>query len=168
MKKLNVITKTDIYLENYNYVKVEYKKVETYNFYLRFIKKNFTPCIDCQTSIKTLLYESNILYSLDNLKVSLYQQYADNILDYSFFFNFIMHDLSKEGFNHEWTPCSKCQSIIRNIMLNIDELFIGNKDYLPPVELSMQYIVDGNSFIELENRPAIPQELNFLRSKPFI
>ena len=80
-----------------NYVKLKYRKIEEYSFYLRFLGEWFTPCETCQRRIKKLLLES-------------------------------------------------------------DDLILGNRSYKPPVEFRRRLVTDDDSYETLEERPATPED----------
>jgi len=79
------------------YVKVKYRQVEEFSFWLRFIRRWFTPCPECQRRLKQLLLEA-------------------------------------------------------------DDMILGNKEYEPPVEFRRRLVTDDDSYETLEERPATPED----------
>ena len=53
-----------------------------------------------------------------------------------------------------FTPCDKCQVELNRIIYNAQRLYLGNKSYEPPIELSRNWEIDDNSWVELERREA--------------
>ena len=53
-----------------------------------------------------------------------------------------------------FTPCLECQNALYDLIYNADKLYLGNKSYEPAIELSRQWDVGDNSWIELEKREA--------------
>lgn len=51
-----------------------------------------------------------------------------------------------------FTPCNECQKQINDLIYNSSSLYLGNKSYEPPVELSRQWDTDEESWVELEKR----------------
>lgn len=60
-----------------------------------------------------------------------------------------------------FTPCDECQKILNNTIYNAPALYLGNKSYEPPVELSRQWVTDEASWVEIEKRK--PTEDDFKR-----
>jgi hypothetical protein len=161
MKQINIKTYVEEQLDGElpNYAKVQHKEIETYSFFLRFIKQKFEPCSKCQAEVKTVLYESDINFHPERMAVALYQQMVNGKRAFTFGFGFVSNGLSI----FEWKPCKECQKEIAAILDDISELFIGNVEYMPPVELSMRYVVDEKSWVDLEKRPATPEEKERLK-----
>lgn len=65
---------------------------------------------------------------------------------YRFYLRFI-----KEYFK----PCNECQKELHRLITKADYLYLGNKSYEPPVELSRHWEIIEKSWVETERRPAI-------------
>jgi len=62
-------------------------------------------------------------------------------------------------FINKWfTPCKECQRKLKELILNAEDMILGNKDYEPPVELRRRIVTDDNSWITLEERPATEKD----------
>jgi len=162
MKKINIKTIEEERLEDElpNYVKIQHREIETYSFFLRFIKKKFVPCKKCQPKLKTVLFESDINWHPERMAVALYQQMADDKRTFTFGLGFVSNGLSI----YEWKPCKECQAEISSLLDDATELFVGNSEYMPPVELSMKYELDEQSWKEVEKRPATEEEKERLKN----
>lgn len=92
---------------------VYYKKKQrlTWQFYLRIVKKWFTPCDKCQENFDNY-WKPNILFAKT-------REVIKDIL-------------------RKWT-CSQCYDKIRKLIKD-GEVILGNKDYEPPVELQRRWI----------------------------
>jgi len=64
---------------------------------------------------------------------------------YRFYLRFI-----KEHFK----PCDECQRKLNDLIYNAKSLYLGNKSYEPPIELSRSWDIDDDSWEELEKREA--------------
>ena len=53
-----------------------------------------------------------------------------------------------------FAPCKECQKVLNDLIYNAEQLYLGNKSYEPPVELSRQWDIDDNSWVDLEKRKA--------------
>ena len=51
-------------------------------------------------------------------------------------------------------PCGECQKELYENTIGSDNLYLGNKDYDPPIELSRDWVIDDESWVELERRQA--------------
>ena len=51
-------------------------------------------------------------------------------------------------------PCGECQKDLYEKTMGSDQLYIGNKDYDPPVELSRDWVIDDDSWVELDRHKA--------------
>jgi hypothetical protein len=161
MQKIKVKTIEEEQLDGElpNYVRVEHKEIETYSFFLRFIKQKFTPCNACQPTLKTVLFESDINWHPARMSVALYQQIVDGVRTFTFGLEFVSNGLSI----FEWKPCKSCQKEIADILDSANNLFIGNEEYMPPVELSMKYELDEQSWRDIEKRLATLEEKERLK-----
>jgi len=54
--------------------------------------------------------------------------------------------------------CPKCVKELNNLILNADNLIIGNKDYVQPIELQRRYEIDDDSWKEIERRQPTKEE----------
>ena len=135
------------------YVKSQDYKVESYGFYIRIIHEQFHPCEKCQLEIKEILETSNIYYHKDRTHVSLNQQVRDNKRAFSF----DLHFITPSVFPFVWKPCKKCQGELNKLFDEAEELTIGNKDYLEPVELWRKFI-NSDNWKTIEERPSTAEE----------
>ena len=71
------------------------------------------------------------------------------IEEYSFYLRFL----------GKWfTPCEECQRRIKKLMLESDDMILGNRSYEPPVEFRRRLVTDDNSYQTLEERPATEED----------
>ena len=103
----------------------EFKQVLTWQFYIRAVKRWFTPCNDCQKSIE-VKYEAEIMGGL--------------IPAYNF---------QNEIFGH--FLCKSCKEKMKKEMLKDNEVIFGNIDYEPFLELSRKWIDDDDYFKEISD-----------------
>jgi uncharacterized protein with PIN domain len=137
------------------YTKNETEKIETYGFFLRFIRAQFEPCEDCQTEILKILKTNPLNLSKETTHISFHQCIvSENTgeIYYQFGFPFLVST------NQKWTPCQKCQKILADLMNNAEQLHIGNNEFAEPVELWMKYVLDEDHWKEVERRPSTPEE----------
>jgi len=106
-----------------------------YGFWLRFISEHFVPCTLCQEKLDELLRSNdweispetmNVVLSIKKESAVFYLKWIDNCC---------------------YVPCSECQKKIINLIRNISRqdasnLHIGNKDYQPPIELWIDWVMD--------------------------
>ena len=64
---------------------------------------------------------------------------------YKFYLRFI---------SERFCPCDECQEKLHKLVTKADHLYLGNKSYEPPVELSRLWELDDDSWVETERRPA--------------
>lgn len=62
---------------------------------------------------------------------------------YKFYLRFI---------SEHFTPCDDCQKKLNDLIYNAESLYLGNKSYDPPIELSRSWEIDDDTWIELEKR----------------
>jgi hypothetical protein len=71
------------------------------------------------------------------------------IEEYSFYLRFI----------GKWfTPCKECQQKLKELLLNSEDMILGNKSYEPPIEFRRRIVTDDYSWITLEERPATEED----------
>jgi len=74
---------------------------------------------------------------------------GERVENYGFWLRFIS----------EWFhPCDKCQQELSNLLINANQMIIGNKDYAQPIELKRGFDIDDNSWKEVERRPATKKD----------
>ena len=130
---------SDVKFENYYicYECANQKNVEqlTYGLYLRFMKKHFIPCENCQKEVYNMLLTSDWRLNSD-YPIELYiRQDSDYPIE-----TYVRDETEKSVIvylkftNKKWMLCKACSMLIIDYIAK-EELIIGNKDYVPPVEL---------------------------------
>lgn len=135
------------------YVKVKFRKVEQWAFYLRFVSQWFTPCIKDQLKLKELIFNTELKLSINSTTITFAQVITSNKIQYQF----IMPFISTLPF-YEFTPCLDCQKQLSQILNESTLLTIGNKDYEHPVELNRKNEDDDKSFETVEKHKATVKE----------
>jgi hypothetical protein len=146
------------------YVKSIAQKREAYGFFIRVIHEHFEPCLSCQIEIKTILFNKGFILHRARNHISLEQSIIKGDRVYEFGLHFVEQDTI---FPFTWKPCPKCQRIIAGLFNNAEQLTIGNKDYLEPVELWMKFEIDDNSWKIVEERASTPEEQEQLKDSWF-
>lgn len=142
-------------MENGNYVKVKYRKVEQYAFFMRFVHEWFHPCVVDQLKLKKLFNTNEIRIYPSNAKIGFSQ--AVNKKGNNFIYSFILPFISALPF-YEFTPCKDCQKEISEILRTANSITISNKEYEYPVEFNMRYEYDDGSFETIIDRPPTAEE----------
>lgn len=103
---------------------VDFKEIQTYGFWIRFIKEHFIPCDKCQDRLHRLLYRSGTWYINDgNMGVDL------AIFGGQCYFS--VRWMQKAVY---FTPCPECAKKLKELVL-YKKLCIGNKETEPAIEL---------------------------------
>lgn len=145
---------------NKDYVRDETQKIETYGFFLRFIREQFEPCEDCQTEVLQMLRTKPLNFSAETMHISFHQCLVSeetNEIYFEFGFPFLVAMIQR------WTPCPKCQQTLTNLIENAEQLHIGNNEFAEPVELWMKYALDEDHWKEVERRSSTPEEQESLK-----
>lgn len=151
--------------ETKKYVKSETKKIEQYGFFIRLIHEHFIPCQKCQLEIKTILQTKNLYFHRERNHVILSQFVSyEGKRTYEFELPFV----AQEGlYPFTWKSCLKCQKEVAKLFDEADQITIGNKDYLEPVELWMKFEIDDNAWKTVEERPSTQEEQERLEKSWF-
>jgi len=88
----------------------------TWQFYIRIIKKWFTPCDKCQENMD-LFWNCGVVLNTGWYEITAY-----------------INKLIKTR-----TLCINCQKAMQRIMVK-SEVILGNKDYDPPIELQRRWV----------------------------
>lgn len=144
-------------MENGNYVKTKYRRIEQYAFYMRFASEWFFPCVKDQQKLKELFTNNEIRLLPSNANVGFSQTVNEkgNKMVYAFVLPFI----NALPF-YKFTPCAECQEELALILKNVESITIGNKEYAFPVEFNKRYADDDKSFQTVEDRPPTDVEKN--------
>jgi hypothetical protein len=144
------------YVDDENYfVKVKFRKVERWAFYLRFVSEWFFPCTKDQIKLKDLFFNTELRLSIDSTTVTFAQVVKRNKIQY----RFVMPFISTLPF-YEFIPCPECQKQLARILQKSTILTIGNKDYEHPVELNRKNEDDDQSFETISKRKATKEEID--------
>lgn len=146
------------------YSKAIGQKRESYGFFIRSIHEHFEPCVNCQIEIKTILFTKGFNLHRQRNHISLEQSIVKGDRVYEFGLHFVKQETV---FPFTWKPCPKCQREIAKLFNEAEQLTIGNKDYLEPIELWMKYEMDDNSWKTVEERPSTPEEQERLKDSWF-
>lgn len=136
------------------YVKVKYRRVEQYKFFLRFLGKEFIPCVDDQSKLKELLLNVELHISTQRATIHFLQKIKNNKIAYAFGLPFLNSVIL-----YEFSPCTECQKEIRELLQTAESLIIGNDKYEHPVELNRRIMDDDKTFFTVEKHPATQEEL---------
>jgi hypothetical protein len=141
-------------MENGNYVKTKYRRIEQYAFFLKFTGEWFYPCVEDQQKLKELITNHEIRLLPDNAHVGFSQ--TVNKKGNKMIYSFVLPFINQLPF-YEFQPCTECQKEIAMILKNVESITIGNKDYAYPVEFNKRYADDDN-FLTVEDRPPTEDE----------
>jgi len=59
-------------------------------------------------------------------------------------------------------PCDDCQTKLNDLIYNAQNFYLGNKSYEPAIEMNKQWVIDDDSWIELEKREATKEDFKRL------
>lgn len=150
------IDKESKWPENGTYVKIKYRKVEQYSFYLRFVSKWFFPCAKDQAKIKNIIENYPLHISTDKATIHFLQivNKKQTELYYEFGFPWV-----NQLIMFTFRPCVKCQKIIAEILRDSSTFIIGNDKYEHPIELNKKNEDDDKSFETIEKHAATKEEI---------
>ena len=143
-------------IETPEYIKVKYRKVEQYSFYLRFVGQWFFPCANDQAKIKDLIENSELHISTDRATIHFLQivNKEENGLIYEFGFPWV-----NQLIMYTFRPCQKCQKQLAKTLKESSTFIIGNDKYEHPIELNKKNENDDKSFETIEKHIATKEEI---------
>ena len=140
-----------------DYIKVKYRKIEQYSFYLRFVGKWFYPCSKDQAKIKEIIENYPLHISTDRATIHFLQQVnkEGTALYYEFGFPWV-----DQLIMFTFKPCVKCQKNIAETLKESSTFIIGNDKYEHPIELNKKNEQDDKSMVTVEKHLATKEEIN--------
>lgn len=57
-----------------------------------------------------------------------------------------------------FVPCEECQERLAKLILDSEQMILGNEKYEPPVELWRKFAFDDEAWEEVERRPSTDEE----------
>lgn len=127
------------------YIKIKYRKIEQYSFYLRFLGKWYIPCEKDQATLKDYFLNAELNISQQTATINFNQNITKNKIHYTFNMRFIGNLIT-----WQFKPCPKCQQTLRQLMLEADSITIGNEKYEHPIEFNRRIVDDDKTFFTVE------------------
>lgn len=118
------------------YVKSEGYMVEKYGFYLRCFGAWFRPCVECQGRLAQIVKASSLSFGVEDRfgEPIGFERIVKKSGEH--LYHFFLREFGEAGETF-FAPCDECQKELDKIVLNADEIIIGNGRYEPSVELYM-------------------------------